>query len=98
MADPTAGHTSTKKCLELAELQNDKPTLVSFDDVHDWIIWQFPRLKRGWLCGAVHPPSQEYGWLPAAVHPEKEQLRIHAHAATPFTSPEAAANWLATDG
>lgn len=92
-----AGSKNRKKCLNPTELQNDRPTVVSFDDVHDWVIWQFPRLKRGWLCGAVHPPAQEYGWLPASVHPEKERLRIHAHATVPFTSPEDAANWLATD-
>ena len=98
MANPKASRSNGSERLAPAELRDDKPTVVSFNDVCDWVIWQFPRLRRGWLCGAIHPPAQEYGWLPAAVHPEKEQVRIHAHAVAPFTSPEAAADWLANSG
>lgn len=98
MSNAPVGNTNGKTCLNPADLQDDQPTVVTFNDVYDWVIWQFPRLKRGWLCGAVHPPAEEYGWLPAAIHPEKQRLHIHAHVNAPFTSPEAAADWIAAEG
>ena len=76
-------------------LDTDQPTEVQFGDLQEWVIWQFPRLKRGWLCGAVHPPLAECGWFPASIQPNQQRLLIHAHRVDPFVTPEEAAEWLA---
>ncbi|MFW5942309.1 MAG: hypothetical protein ACOC9C_02505 [Chloroflexota bacterium] len=89
---------SERKNLGSVELSADGPTDLTFDELGDWVIWQFPKLKGKWICGAVHPPQAEYGWLPAAIQPLKRCLRIHANDVTPFASPEEAARWLESTG
>lgn len=76
-------------------LQTDEPTAVRFDDVSDWVIWQFPRPQGRWLCGAAHPPLPSFGWVPVLIRPEEKKLRIFANAGHVFETPEAAADWLA---
>lgn len=80
--------------LETDDLLADRPTGASFEKLQRWIIWQFPRQKGDGLCAAVHPPTAEYGWLPAVVALDKTAVWIHAHAAGPFPTPEAAADWM----
>ena len=84
--------------LGAVELATDGPTELPFSALETWVIWQFPRPRKGWLCGAVHPPVEGYGWLPASVHPNKEKLLVHGHAPVPFADPESAADWLAAHG
>lgn len=74
-------------------LEGNQPTELAFAEVGDWVLWQFPLARRGWLCGAAHPPQVAFGWLPALIHPADKLVRIHPAAA--FTTPEAAAHWLA---
>ena len=82
------------KRIASVDLATDRPTSFTFADLADWVIWQFPRPKHNWMCGAVHPPTAEYGWFPAAIHPHQEQVDVHAHATDPFPTPEAAADWI----
>ena len=77
-------------------LHTSKATQVGFDDLHTWVIWQFPRKnkKEGGLFGAVHPPLAEYGWLPAIIHIKDQNVSIHGHLEKTFPSPETAADFL----
>ena len=70
-----------------------EPSDLSFDEAADWVIWQFPMPRRGWLCGAAHPPLAEFGWLPTMINPGQKVIRIHPSAV--FPTPEAAASWMA---
>lgn len=79
------------------ELNANRPTEVTFDQVYTWVIWQFPRKARGGHCGAVRPPIANHSWLPAAIWPENERLIIHGHLNEAFDSPDDAANWLEKD-
>lgn len=72
----------------------DRPTELTFDDLYRWIIWQFPRQKGGWFCGAVHPPAAEMGWYPAVILAQQSCVLVYGHLAQTFDSPEAALEWL----
>jgi hypothetical protein len=74
-------------------LPADGPVDLSFADASSWVIWQFPRRRKGWWCGAAHPPLRAFGWLPILIHPSDEKIRVHPSAV--FATPEAAANWIA---
>ena len=76
------------------DLREDGPTELGLEDVADWVVWQFPRPRRGGLCAALHPPETAFGWLPGIVYPEEERLDIYAHAAGPFPTPEEAVAWM----
>lgn len=76
------------------ELSPERPTETALADLHDWVIWQFPVVREGWLAAAAHPPVAKYGWLPAQVHPEKERVILHGHRCQPFDTPEEAKEWL----
>jgi hypothetical protein len=71
-----------------------EPTLVSADRLYTWVIWQFPRLRRGGFSGAVHPPEPGHGWYPAIVDIESGQVLVYSHIEERFPSPEAAAKSL----
>jgi hypothetical protein len=86
--DKTAGKSSTW------ELQNDNPTVLPLSEVASWVVWQFPRPRRGGLCAALHPPEAKYGWLPAVVYLDEGRVEIFAHSAGPFPTPEEAAKWM----
>lgn len=80
--------------LTLADLRADGPTEVAISRLNAWVLWQFPRPRRGGLCAALHPPEARFGWLPAIVHPGEERVEVFAHAAGPFSTPEEAAGWM----
>jgi hypothetical protein len=89
MADATDNGVALKR-LGIAV---DEPSDLSFEQASDWVIWQFPVPRRGWLCGAAHPPQADFGWLPIMINPGQKVIRVHPTAA--FPTPEAAANWMA---
>lgn len=64
-------------------------------DLHNWVLWQFPKLKGGWLIGAAHPPEPASGWYPVCIQPQKHRIQLFANAIQPFSSPEEAAQWMA---
>lgn len=74
--------------------QAHKPTQVSAVDLFQWVIWQFPTLKEGGFCAAVHPPLPDHTWYPAIVRNEGQQIQVFAHLNTHFNSPEEAVNYL----
>ena len=76
------------------ELNLKEPTELTFPDLHDWVLWQFPTLQGGWLLGAVHPPDPQFGWFPARIQPKKQRIQLFANGVDPFPSPEEAAQWL----
>ena len=76
------------------ELATDDPTELSLEALETWVVWQFPRPRQGWLCGAVHPPVEGYGWLPASIDPGEKRVLVHGHAPAPFSDPESAVDWL----
>jgi hypothetical protein len=80
------------------ELHNDKPTELRFDDLGEWVLWQFPRLRGGWLCGAAHPADPEFGWIPARIQPHRRRVLLYANGVAPLTTPEEAAEWAASFG
>jgi phosphoglycolate phosphatase-like HAD superfamily hydrolase len=75
-------------------LKSDAPTLLTFEQLRTWVIWQYPRRRAGGLCGAVHPPLAQFAWLPAIVRPKERQVEVHAHVGREFDTPRAAADWL----
>lgn len=77
------------------EIHREQPTELTFDDLNDWVLWQFPRLDGGWLCGAAHPAEPEFGWIPARIQPHQQRVRLYAHGTPPLTTPEEAAAWIA---
>lgn len=76
------------------ELQREGPTECTFADLHDWVLWQFPLLKGGWLSGAAHPAQPAHGWIPARIQPLKKRVLLYAHCGEPLASPEEAARWI----
>jgi hypothetical protein len=80
------------------KLRTDRPTPLSFEALYAWVIWQFPRRKAGGLCGAVRPPIANHGWFPALVNGEKHRVLVFGQLAEEFDSPNAAAEWLETNG
>lgn len=83
------------KVFGAVELQLEEPTDLEFSDLIDWVLWQYPRLRGGWLCAAAHPPEPKYGWIPARIQPQKQRVLLYAHCAEPLATPEAAADWIA---
>ncbi len=79
-------------------LRTDRPTELTFSDLYKWIIWQFPRRKGTGLCGAVHPPLANHTWYPAVIKFREKRVLVHGHIDKEFASPNAAAEWLETNG
>lgn len=85
---------ATQKQIGQLQFHPDQPTQYSFADLHNWVIWQFPRANGQGLCGAVHPPIAGYGWLPALIHPVRQNAIIYGHSLQTYPTPEAAADAL----
>jgi phosphoglycolate phosphatase-like HAD superfamily hydrolase len=69
-------------------------TTVSRAQLFNWVVWQFPRLKRGEYCAAVRAPHGDRGWLPALIAADEDHVRVYAGLKTDFPTPEAAVNYL----
>ena len=79
-------------------LNSDRPTNLTFDDLYTWVIWQFPRIKGGAMCGAVKPPIANHTWYPALITKHERLILVHGHINIEFSSPNEAADWLDTNG
>ena len=86
-----------KKEIAQLKLSSSKPTTFSLKLLQDWVVWQFPKRMANGFYGAVHPPLQEHGWLPAVIHLEKNEAQIYGQVTETFTTPELAADYLATN-
>lgn len=75
-------------------LQTDTPTLLTFGQMAEWIIWQFPRSKGERWYAAVYSPFAPGKWMPALLHPKEKTAELYAHIPQTFSTPEAAADWL----
>jgi hypothetical protein len=75
----------------------DRPTVLGFDELYRWVMWQFPRRKGNGLVGAVHPPQTESGWYPAEIKGEQQRVLVYGHLKQRFDTPEVAADWLYKD-
>jgi len=87
--------TANTRPLGSLEVYLEQPTELTFSDLGDWVLWQFPQSREGWLCGAAHPPQPAEGWLPARIQPLKQRVLLYAHCGEPLASPEEAAEWIA---
>lgn len=73
------------------ELNPEQPTSCSFEQLSDWVIWQFPQQAEDGLSGAVRPPIPEANWYPALINPKEKRVQIFGHLDTHFDTPEKAA-------
>lgn len=86
--------TSQLRTIATVDLNNKKPTELSFDDLYTWVIWQFPRKRGSWLCGAVRPPIANHGWLPALIKQKENLVQVHGQVEQEFSTPNQALEWL----
>lgn len=77
------------------KMQLEQPTNVTFAELSDWVLWQYPRFRGSWLCGAAHPPEPGYGWIPARIQPQKRRVTLYGDCCQPLKTPEDAAEWVA---
>ena len=87
-----------KKEIATLKFDNTKPTRFSFNLLHEWVVWQFPKTVDNSLIGAVHPPMQNHGWIPATIQIEKQVAHVYGHLSETFASPELAADYLSANG
>jgi len=73
------------------ELNPAHPTILSFDQLYSWVIWQFSQHIEGGLSGAVRPPIPDTGWYPALIEPKEKRVQIYGHLDTSYSTPEEAA-------
>lgn len=84
-----------KKKVGALKIHLKKPTTLTFTDLKDWVIWQFPRKIGKGLCGAVCSPEPDQGWYPAVIHLKDKVVEVHGHLEDQFESPNDAADWVA---
>jgi hypothetical protein len=84
------------KTVDKISVYRERATELAFDELSNWVLWQFPRLRGGWLCGAAQPADPDFGnWIPARIQPHQRRVFLYAHCAPPLTTPEDAAEWMA---
>ena len=76
------------------KLRSDRPTTLTYHQLYQWVIWQFPRSSKKGFCGAVRPPIAEHEWIPAVILVDKERVRVYAHLNQTFPSPETAVEYF----
>jgi len=72
-------------------LDSNQPTPLTFSQLYDWVIWQFPAQTEDGLSGAVRPPIADATWWPALILPKEKRVQIFGHLNTSFNTPEKAA-------
>ncbi len=76
------------------ELASNQPTSFSFDQLYDWVIWQYAQKTEKGLTGAVRPPIADTQWYPALIQPKEKRVQIYGHLDTSCKSPEEAAKLI----
>lgn len=76
------------------ELASNQPTSFSFDQLYDWVIWQYAQKTETGLSGAVRPPIADAHWFPALIQPKEKRVQIYGHLDTSCKSPEEAAKLI----
>ena len=82
--------TTEHKIIADQAFHQDRPTHVSLEVLHRWVIWQFPRPHKGGMMGAVHPPLSDHCWYPAIIKSADDEVVVHAHVEEGYVSPETA--------
>jgi hypothetical protein len=86
--------TSSKKVTSSLYIRTDGPTELSFDELYTWVIWQFPRITAGGMCGAIRPPIAKHGWFPAIIRQQEGRVLVHGHLDEEFLTPNDAYAWF----
>lgn len=76
------------------ELASNQPTSFSFDQLYDWVIWQYAQKTEIGLPGAVRPPIADAHWYPALIQPKEKRVQIYGHLDTSCQSPEEASKLI----
>lgn len=86
--------TEKHKLVAGIKLRTDRPTQLTFQELFEWVIWQFPRPEQKGFCGAVRPPVENHEWIPAIIQARKKQVHVHGHIGDTFPTPELAAEFF----
>jgi len=73
------------------EIDTTEPTSLSFEQLFDWVIWQYSQETVNGLSGAVRPPIPGASWYPALILPKEKRAQIYGHLDTCYDTPEKAA-------
>lgn len=75
----------------------NQPTSLTFNQLYEWVIWQYPQQKNDALSGAVRPPLLESSWYPALIYPKEKRVQVYGHLDTSYKTPEEAAKHVPND-
>ena len=75
-------------------LNSDKPTIFTFKQLFDWVIWQIPTPVGSAFGGAARPSNSDSKWYPALIHVKEKKVHIYAHIDERFDTPEGASNYI----
>lgn len=76
------------------ELSQAEPTVLSLQELHDWVVWQFPGSNAKAHHAAVRPSIPGHGWFPAVIDTKRLQVTVYGYIDEPLNSPEAASKRL----
>jgi hypothetical protein len=76
------------------ELQTDGPTTLTFQQLFQWVIWQYPLTRQKGFCGAVRPPETDQEWIPAIIQSDNQLVDVYAHVGETFSTPETAVEYF----
>ena len=76
------------------QLNSDKPTIFTFKQLFDWVIWQVPTPIGSAFGGAVKPSTVNAKWYPALIHVREKKVHVYGHIDKLFDSPEDASNYI----
>ena len=75
-------------------LNSDKPTIFTFKQLFNWVIWQIPTPVGNALGGAVKPSNANAKWYPALIHVKDRKVHVYGHINTRFDTPEDASDYI----
>jgi hypothetical protein len=87
---------SKKRIVAGIELHPDRPTTLTYHQLFQWVIWQFPIRRQKGFCGAVRPPEAEQEWIPAIIQSDNKRVQVYAHVGETFPTPETAVEYFST--
>lgn len=76
------------------QLNSDKPTILTFKQLFDWVIWQVPTPVGNAFGGAVKPSMADAKWYPALIQIKEKKVHIYGHIDELFDTPEDASNYI----
>lgn len=80
-------------------LSKEHPTSFTYEDLYDWVIWQFPKIQEdGGLSGAVRPSIPDHEWYPAIIFLKEKKVVVYGHIEDKYSSPETASEHFHQNG